>query len=90
MKMYINAQWIDKAETIPVFNPFDQSLLDTVPGGTSADVELAITSAVRGAVLDALDQRGDDAHLRIAGHVVDEASPVVYPYPSSVPSLVMV
>ncbi len=50
MKMYINGQWIDKAETIPVFNPFDQSLLDTVPRGTSADVELAITSAVRGAV----------------------------------------
>ncbi|MCH8831938.1 MAG: aldehyde dehydrogenase family protein [Chloroflexi bacterium] len=50
MKMYINGQWIDKAETIPVFNPFDQSLLDTVPRGTAADVELAITSAVRGAV----------------------------------------
>ena len=50
MKMYINRQWIDKAETIPVFNPFDQSLLDTVPRGTAADVELAVTSAVRGAV----------------------------------------
>jgi len=50
MKMYINGQWIDKAETIPVFNPFDQSLLDTVPRGTAADVELAVTSAVRGAV----------------------------------------
>ena len=50
MKMYINGQWIDKAETILVFNPFDQSLLDTVPRGTAADVELAVTSAVRGAV----------------------------------------
>ena len=50
MKMYINGQWIDKAETIPVFNPFDQSLLDKVPRGTAADVELAVTSAVRGAV----------------------------------------
>ena len=50
MKMYINGQWIDKAETIPVLNPFDQSLLDTVPRGTAADVELAVTSAVRGAV----------------------------------------
>ena len=49
MKMYINGQWIDKSETIPVFNPFDQSLLDTVPRGTAADVELAVTSAVRGA-----------------------------------------
>ena len=49
MRMYINGQWIDKAETIPVFNPFDQSVLDTVPRGTAADVDLAITSAVRGA-----------------------------------------
>ena len=50
MKMYINGQWIDKAETIPVLNPFDQSLLDTVPRGTTAAVELAVTRAVRGAV----------------------------------------
>ena len=49
MRMYINGQWIDKAETIPVFNPFDQSVLDTVPRGTASDVDLAITSAVRGA-----------------------------------------
>ncbi len=49
MRMYINGQWIDKAETIPVLNPFDQSVLDTVPRGTAADVDLAITSAVRGA-----------------------------------------
>ena len=49
MRMYINGQWIDKAETIPVFNPFDQSVLDTVPRGTPSDVDLAITSAVRGA-----------------------------------------
>jgi acyl-CoA reductase-like NAD-dependent aldehyde dehydrogenase len=47
--MYINGQWIDKAETIQVFNPFDQSVLDTVPRGTASDVDLAITSAVRGA-----------------------------------------
>ena len=49
MRMYINGQWIDKAETIPVFNPFDQFVLDTVPRGTASDVDLAITSAVRGA-----------------------------------------
>ena len=49
MRMYINGQWIDKAETIPVLNPFDQSVLDTVPRGNAADVDLAITSAVRGA-----------------------------------------
>ena len=51
MKMYIGGKWLDKPETIPVLNPFDQSVIDTVPRGTSADVEAAITSAVRGAVV---------------------------------------
>ena len=49
MKMYINGNWVDKPETIAVLNPFDQSVIDTVPRGTVSDVELAITSAVRGA-----------------------------------------
>ena len=49
MKMYFGGKWVDKAETIPVLNPFDQSVIDTVPRGTSADVEQAVTSAVRGA-----------------------------------------
>ena len=51
MKMYIGGKWLDKPETIPVLNPFDQSVIDTVPRGTSADVEAAITSAVRGAAI---------------------------------------
>jgi acyl-CoA reductase-like NAD-dependent aldehyde dehydrogenase len=49
MKMYINGNWVDKAETILVLNPFDQSVIDTVPRGTAADVDLAVASAVRGA-----------------------------------------
>ena len=49
MKMYINGEWVDRAETIPVVNPFDKSVIDTVPRGTAADVDLAIGSAVRGA-----------------------------------------
>jgi len=49
MKMYINGEWVDRADTIPVSNPFDQSLIDTVPRATVADVDLAIASAVRGA-----------------------------------------
>ena len=49
MKMYINCKWVDGAQTTPVLNPFDQSVIDTVPRGTAADVDLAITSAVRGA-----------------------------------------
>ena len=49
MKMYLHGTWVDKPETIPVLNPFDQSVIDTVPRGTADDVGLAITSAVRGA-----------------------------------------
>jgi acyl-CoA reductase-like NAD-dependent aldehyde dehydrogenase len=49
MKMYINGEWVDRANTMPVFNPFDQSIIDTVPRATVVDVDLAIASAVRGA-----------------------------------------
>ncbi len=49
MKMYINGKWMDKARKIPVLNPFDQSVIDTVPRATPADVDAAIASAVRGA-----------------------------------------
>lgn len=49
MKMYINARWTDADHTMPVYNPYDQSVIDTVPRASAADVDLAITSAVRGA-----------------------------------------
>ncbi len=49
MKMYINGSWTDKPATMPVLNPFDQSVIDTVPKANVADVDLAIASAVRGA-----------------------------------------
>lgn len=49
MKMYISGKWVEKAETMLVLNPFDQSVIDTVPKASASDVDLAITSAVRGA-----------------------------------------
>ena len=49
MRMYINGEWVDRANTMPVLNPFDQSIIDTVPRASVADVDLAIASAVRGA-----------------------------------------
>ena len=51
MKMFINGDWVDRAETIAVLNPFDQSVIDPGPRGTTADVDLAIISAVRGAAV---------------------------------------
>ena len=49
MKMYISGKWVDKSETMPVLNPFDQTVIDTVPRAGRAEVEQAITSAARGA-----------------------------------------
>jgi glyceraldehyde-3-phosphate dehydrogenase (NADP+) len=49
MRMYVAGQWIAKAETIPVENPFDRSVIDTVPRGDAGDLEQALASAVRGA-----------------------------------------
>ena len=34
---------------MPVKDPFQQSVIDTVPRATASDMDLAITSAVRGA-----------------------------------------
>jgi len=49
MRMHIAGQWVDKPETIPVENPYDQSVIDTVPRADRGDVERAVESAVRGA-----------------------------------------
>ncbi len=49
MRMYVAGQWIDKPRTIPVENPYDRSVIDTVPRADRGDVERALESAVRGA-----------------------------------------
>src|SRR5215831_9001199 len=49
MKMYVAGQWIDKPQTIKVLNPYDNSVIDTVPRADQSDVERALTSAVHGA-----------------------------------------
>lgn len=49
MKMYVAGEWIDKPERIEVRNPYDDSVIDTVPRGDRGDVERAIQSAERGA-----------------------------------------
>ena len=45
MQMYIAGKWVDKAETMDVINPYDGSVIDTVPKGDPSDVEAAIASA---------------------------------------------
>jgi len=46
--MLIAGKWIDKPEKIDVRNPYDNSLIDTVPKGTAQDVKAAIDAAVLG------------------------------------------
>ncbi len=49
MKMYVAGQWVDKPEKIEVRNPYDNSVIDTVPRADAGDIERALQSAERGA-----------------------------------------
>jgi glyceraldehyde-3-phosphate dehydrogenase (NADP+) len=48
MKMIIGGKWVDKNDKIEVLNPYDQSVVDTVPRGTAEDVDKAIVIAQKG------------------------------------------
>lgn len=49
MKMHISGAWADSKERIEVLNPYDGSVIDTIPRATAQDVEKALASAARGA-----------------------------------------
>ncbi len=49
MKMHVGGQWIGAEDEIEVLNPFDGSIVDTVPKAGTDDVAEAIGTAVRGA-----------------------------------------
>jgi len=51
MKMLIAGQWVDKEEKIDVRDPYDGSLVDTVPAASLDDVEAALRGAVEGAAI---------------------------------------
>ena len=51
MKMCVGGKWIDKSDKIEVLHPYDGSVVDTVPHGDLADVDAALSAAVRGAKL---------------------------------------
>ncbi|MCG6945885.1 MAG: aldehyde dehydrogenase family protein [Deltaproteobacteria bacterium] len=51
MRMYIAGQWIEAQATIEVLNPFDGSVVDTVPHASPKEVDQALESATRGARL---------------------------------------
>src|SRR5688572_3198746 len=49
MRMHIAGHWVDRAEKVEVRNPFDGSVIDTVPRATVDDVDAAVAGAVEGA-----------------------------------------
>lgn len=48
MKMLLEGKWVDREEKIEVRDPFDDSVVDTVPAATDRDVETALKASVRG------------------------------------------
>lgn len=48
MEMLIAGKWVDRKEKIEVLDPFDNSVVDSVPGGSGEDMKLAIGAAVEG------------------------------------------
>ena len=51
MKMFIRGGWVDRDEKIEVRNPFDGSVIDTVPQATADDVAAAVAAAEEGAAI---------------------------------------
>lgn len=46
-RMLIDGAWVERDDVIDVRNPFDDRLVDTVPRGTTSDIDSAIAAAVR-------------------------------------------
>ena len=49
MRMHIGGQWVDKSEKVEVINPFNGSVIDTIPRASQRDVETALKTAEYGA-----------------------------------------
>ena len=49
MRMFVGGEWKDLSRKIEVRNPYDQSVVDTVPRAGEADVDEALAGAVEGA-----------------------------------------
>jgi len=49
MKMFLAGEWVDRPRVSEVLNPYDRSIIDTVPKADAADVDRALAAAQRGA-----------------------------------------
>ena len=50
MKMYVAGRWLEKTEKLEVLNPFDNTVIDTVPRASMDDVDHALSTAREGAI----------------------------------------
>jgi glyceraldehyde-3-phosphate dehydrogenase (NADP+) len=48
MKMFIDSEWVDSPSTIPVRDPFDDSIVDHVPNASTEDAERCLAAAEEG------------------------------------------
>jgi acyl-CoA reductase-like NAD-dependent aldehyde dehydrogenase len=49
VRIFLEGKWVDKSQKIEVRNPYDNSVIDTVPKADKNDVERALSFAERGA-----------------------------------------
>lgn len=48
MKMLLDSQWVDREEKIPVYDPYDDSIIDHVPSAARDDALKALDAAEKG------------------------------------------
>lgn len=48
MQMLIDGEWVEAAQTIPVLDPINGEVVDTVPKGTAENVARAVYAAREG------------------------------------------
>ena len=63
MRMFVGGEWKETPNVIKVMNPFDQSVVDTVPAADSGDVDEALAGAVEGAKIMAKIPAYDRAQI---------------------------
>jgi len=75
MKMLLAGEWVDRTKTIDVRDPFDNSLIDTVPSADHDDVEAALAAAfsARGTARKMTTYERSQVLLKTAAIVRDNA-----------------
>src|SRR5262245_35351028 len=51
MLLYFSGQWHDRPTKLEVRHPYDDSVVDTVPVASAADVDAGLAGAVQGAAI---------------------------------------